>query len=152
MNLYWLFRTHPNGHELAHGALYSAAGRAYRVSEEVKKAAKEFKDCANFLANSSVKSKVALHYSGTAVNVWKNAPILKDFDYRKTLIEKYYAAFRHYNVDVIDTPHSLNGYEVLVSPFLSTADENGFKERVIEWVKEGGTWIRSEERRVGKEC
>lgn len=141
MNLYWLFRTHPNGHELAHGALYSAAGRAYRVSEEVKKAAKEFKDCANFLANSSVKSKIALHYSGTAVNVWKNAPILKDFDYRKTLIEKYYAAFRHYNVDVIDTPHSLNGYEVLVSPFLSTADENGFKERVIEWVKAGGIWI-----------
>ena len=48
---------------------------------------------------------------------------------------------RHYNVDVIDTPHALDGYEVIVSPFLVCADENGFKERITEWVKQGGTWI-----------
>lgn len=141
MNLYWLFRTHPNGHELAHGALYSTAGRAYRVSEEVKQAATEFKACAKFLEDSSVKSKIALHYAGSAVNIWGGAPILKDFDYRKTLIHDYYEAFRAYNLDIIDTPHSLEGYEVVLSPFLATADENGFKERVIEWVKAGGTWI-----------
>ena len=35
----------------------------------------------------------------------------------------------------------MNGYDVLLSPFLATADENGFKERVTEWVKNGGTWI-----------
>ena len=48
---------------------------------------------------------------------------------------------RHYNVDVIDTPHTLDGYEVIVSPFLACADENGFKEHITEWVKQGGTWI-----------
>ncbi len=42
---------------------------------------------------------------------------------------------------MIDTGHSLDGYEVLISPFLATVDENGLKERVIEWVKNGGTWI-----------
>ena len=30
---------------------------------------------------------------------------------------------------------------MIVSPFLACADENGFKERVTEWVKAGGTWI-----------
>ncbi|MFR1982906.1 MAG: hypothetical protein ACLS4Z_03565 [Christensenellaceae bacterium] len=68
MNLYWLFRTHPNGHELGHGALFSPAGRAYRVSEEVQKAAKEFEKCGEFLTNTRIRSKIALHYSSTAHN------------------------------------------------------------------------------------
>ena len=141
MNLFWLFRTHPNGHELAHGAFFSTAGRAYRVSEEVKKAVKDLTQCENFLAGSRIKSKIALVYSSTAYNTFECAPIIKGFDYRETLIQKYYSALSHYNVDVIDTPHSLDGYEVLISPFLACADENGFKKRVIEWVKGGGVWL-----------
>ncbi len=141
MNLYWLFRTHPNGHELAHGALYSAAGRQYRVTEEVKRAARDLEKCAEFIAESKIKSKIALHYSAEAMNCFSIAPLIKNFDYRNTIIKKYYSALRHYNVDIIDIPHGMDGYEVLISPFLATADENGFKERVIEWVKNGGTWI-----------
>ena len=141
MNLYWLFRAHPNGHEIGHGALYSSAGRGYRVSEEVKQAAKDFKKCEDFLTGTCIKSKIALHYSSTAYNNLVCAPLLKNFNYRETLIKKYYAAFRHHNLDVVDTQHSLEGYEVIVSPFLATADENGFKERITEWVKAGGTWI-----------
>lgn len=141
MNLYWLFRTHPNGHELAHGALFSPAGRTYRVTEEVKKAADEITKCEEFITNTKVCSKIAMHYSSTALNVFESAPVIKDLNYRETLIEKYYSAFKHYNIDIIDTQHGLDGYEVLISPFLATADENGFKERVIKWVKGGGTWI-----------
>ena len=141
MNSYWLFRCHPNGHEIAHGALYSTAGRSYRVSEEAKHAGEDFEKCAEFLAGSKIVSKIALHYSTTAMNTFAYAPILKGLDYRETVLSKYHAALGHYNVDVIDTPHSLDGYEVLISPFLSTVDENGLKERVIDWVKKGGIWI-----------
>ncbi len=141
MNLYWLFRTHPNGHELGHGALFSPAGRTYRVSEEVKQASEDLKKCEKFLTNTCIQSKIALYYSSTAHNSFECAPLLKDFHYRETLIKKYYAAFRHHNIDVIDTQHALDGYEVIVSPFLACADENGFKERITEWVKQGGTWI-----------
>lgn len=141
MNLYWLFRTHPNGHELAHGALFSPAGRAYRVSEEVKKASKELERCESFLTGSRIQSKIALHYGSTAHNTYDCAPLLKDFNYHSTLIRKFYAAFRHYNIDVIDTPHDLNGYEVIFTPFLATVDESGLKQRIVEWVKNGGTWI-----------
>lgn len=141
MNLYWLFRAHRSGHEIGHGALYSSAGRSYRVSEEVKRVAEDLQKCREFLTSSCIKSKIALHYSSTAHNAFECAPLLKNFNYRETLIKKYYAAFRHFNVDVIDTQHSLEDYEVIVSPFLATADENGFKERIIEWVKNGGTWI-----------
>ena len=141
MNLYWLLRTHPNGHEMAHGALYSPAGREYRVTEEVQRAASDLKKCKEFLNNSCIRSEIALHYSSTALNSFESAPLVKGFNYRTELLKKYYAAFRHYNVDVIDTQHGLEGYKVLLSPFLATADENGLKERVIKWVEDGGTWI-----------
>ena len=141
MNLYWLLRTHPNGHEMAHGALYSPAGRKYKVTEEVQRAAADLKKCGEFLQNSCVRSEIALHYSSTALNSFESAPLVKGFNYRAELIEKYYAAFRHYNVDVIDTQHGLNGYKVLISPFLAVADENGLRERVTKWVENGGTWI-----------
>lgn len=140
MNLYWLFRTHPNGHELAHGALYSAAGRSCRVTEEVKKNVDNLAKCEDFLANSKISSKIALHYSSRAANCFSSAPVIKGFNYRETLVKKYYSAFRHYNTDVIDTPHALDGYEVLVSPFLATID-GGLKARAIKWVENGGVWI-----------
>lgn len=75
------------------------------------------------------------------LNSFESAPILKNLQYREWLMQKYYKAFRHHNIDVIDTQHSLDGYEVVVSPFLSTVDENGLKQRIIDWVNNGGTWI-----------
>ncbi len=141
MNLYWLFRTHPNGHELAHGALYASSGRMYHVSEEVKKAAAEFEKCSEFLNNTAIKSKIALHYSETAALNFRSAPIIEGFDYRATIMDSFHEAFRHYNIDVIDTPHSLEGYDTVISPFLTTINENGLKERMLAWVENGGTWI-----------
>ena len=138
---YWLFRAHPNGHELAHGALFNTAGRAYRVTEEVSRAAAEFEKCRSLLTGSEVRSRIAIHYSSTSVINYVAASMLENFDYRNTLIDRVHAAFRHYNVDVIETNHALDGYDVLFSPFLSTVDEKGLKERVIEWVKAGGTWV-----------
>ena len=57
------------------------------------------------------------------------------------LVKRYHAALRHHNIDVIDTAHALEGYKVVISPFLACVDENGLKERVLAWVKAGGTWI-----------
>lgn len=141
MNMYWLFRAHPSGHELAHGALYSSAGRVYRVSSEVKRAAADIEKCEKLLTATHIRSDVALHYSSVAANCFSSAPVIKGFDYRKTLIENYHKQLRHYNVDVIDTPHSLDTYKVVLSPFLAVADKNDFIPRIIEWIKNGGTWI-----------
>ena len=141
MNLYWLYRTHPAGHELAHGAMFNSAGREYHVCDEIRKVSSEFNKCKTYIENSTIKSKIALHYSETAALNFSYAPMLEGFNYRETVMNKFYEAFRHYNVDVIDTAHALDGYETLVSPFLSTIDENGLKERVLKWVENGGRWI-----------
>lgn len=140
MNLYWLFRAHPNGHELAHGALFSTAGREYRVSDEVRQLTESLAKIENTFANSEIRSRIALHYSSEAMNCFSCAPMIKGFDYRKTLINKFYSAFNNYNIDVIDTPHKLDGYEVIISPFLAHIGEE-LKARIIEWVENGGIWI-----------
>ena len=140
MNMYWLFRAHRNGHELAHGALYNTAGRLYRVSEEVARAAREIESCKDILSGK-VTSSIALHYSSTAANTFMAAPMLKNFDYTATVRDKFYKALRHYNVDVIDTAHSLDGYKTVISSFLCHARENGFYERMVKFVENGGAWI-----------
>ena len=143
MNLFWLWRAHPNGHELGHGSVISTSGRPYSVSQGIKRAAEHVEKSKSFLENSEIKSKIAFTYSTTAVKSFKHAPLVDDLyrTYREKLIDTFYAPLKHYNVDVIDTDHSLDGYEVLISPMLSNATECGFKERVIEWINNGGTWI-----------
>ncbi len=138
-NLYWLFRTPKNGHELAHGAIFSTSGRPYHVSNEIKRAADDIKKCEHLLENSKIVSKIALHYSSVAERNFKSAPIIKDFSYKKTLI-KIHQALSHCNVDIIDTPHSLEGYTTLISPFLSTINEDT-RKKILSWVEAGGRWI-----------
>ena len=140
MNLYWLFRAHTAGHEIAHGAILSAAGRPYRVSEEVRKAATDIKKALPVLEGSALKSKIALHYSSVGENQFAVAPIIENLPYFDTILQKFHDAFWHYNVDVIDPIHSLDGYEVLISPFVSYIPEEA-AERIRKWVENGGTWI-----------
>lgn len=145
MNLYWLFRAHPNGHELAHGAVFSSCGRPYRVSEEVRRAAEDINTCRDFLENSRISAEIAIHYSSIAEHMFRAVPMLKDLsnqaiDYRQVIEEQFHDAFAHYNVDMIDTPHALDGYRVLFSPFLSHIDKET-RERIEQWVNAGGTWI-----------
>ena len=141
MNLYWHWRAHPNGHEIGHGAVCSSSGRFYRVAEEIKRAAAEFRKCAAFLNGTRVESDIAIHCSATAAVDFHAAPILENFDYRDILLHNYYPPFRHHNVDLIDTGHDVDGYSVVISPFLANVEENGLKERMLRWVEEGGTWI-----------
>ena len=144
MNLFWLFRAHPNGHELGHGSIITSAGRPYSVSQGIKRAAEHVEKSKSFLENSKIQSKIALTYSTTAVKNFKHAPLTSgrlDLNYRERLIDTFHAPLKHYNVDVIETDTCLDGYEILLSPMLAHADECGFKERVTEWVKNGGTWI-----------
>ena len=140
-NLYWHWRQHYAGHELVHGAVLSTSGRFCFNADEVKKASGDFEKCKDLLFVNRVKSDIAMHFSATAWLNLKHVPVAKGTDYLKYIADVYHKSLRHYNVDLIDTPHSLEGYKLLISPFLSCVDENGLKERVMQWVEEGGTWI-----------
>jgi beta-galactosidase GanA len=71
------------------------------------------------------------------------APIVEHFDQRlnETFVDKFHSAFRHYNIDVIETDKDLSEYDTVISPFLASAEYDGFKERITKWIENGGTWI-----------
>ena len=140
-NLYWHWRAHYAGHELVHGAVLSTSGRFCFNASEIKRASEDFEKCKELLFENKVKSKIALHFSATAWLNLKHVPVAKGTDYLRFIADIYHKSLRHYNVDLIDTPHALDGYDLLISPYLSCVDENGLKERVTRWVEEGGTWI-----------
>ena len=146
MNLYWHFRCHPTGHEIGHGAVYSSAGVPSPIAPSIKKIAQTLDTCGDFLSKTKVKSKIALTYSSTSVKNFMFAPIitkLDDYDhsFRPLLADTFHDAFRHYNLDVIETDKVLDEYEVIVAPLLTTFDDNGFGARVKKWVEDGGTLI-----------
>lgn len=142
MNLYWLWRAHAAGHELMHGAVLSSSGRFDHAAGEIKRASEEFGKCADFLNNTKIKSEIALHFSATACANFKSVPWVKGNAYDDDGVpSRFHRALLHYNVDLIDTEHSLEGYKVIISPLLTTVDENGLKQRITEWVKDGGVWI-----------
>ena len=67
------------------------------------------------------------------------------------MITRFHHAFKHYNVDVIDVEHSLDGYKVLLSPFVAHIDANTEK-KIKAWVYAGGTWIVGPMSDIMTEC
>jgi beta-galactosidase len=110
------------------------------ISEEVTKAAEEMHQCSDFLQNTKIRSDIAIHYSSLAERTYQFSPMLKGFNYRVELVEKFHSAFKHYNVDLIETDHPLEGYRVLFSPFLAHIDSET-ERRIKDWVEAGGVWI-----------
>lgn len=154
MNLYWLFRSHPNGHELGHGAFLNSSGRPNPASRGVKKLTETLTKAESFLSNSKAKSKIAMTYSSNSVKIFFFAPLVADFDHdvRAKYIDLCHNYFRHYNIDVIETDKDLSEYEVIVSPFLPNATRDGFETRIVEWIKNGGTWIVGPYTDIMTEC
>ena len=43
--------------------------------------------------------------------------------------------------DVIDAKQPLDAYKLIVSPLMMTIQEGDLPARIMQWVKDGGTWI-----------
>ena len=144
MNLYWLWKSHPNGHEIMHGAVVSSSGRFLHTVNEIKRLSEEYGKASEFINNTKVKPDIALHFSDTAHRQFSAVPIVQGFDYNRSIIDSFYLPLtqtRHLNLDVIDTPKELDNYKIIFSPFLCSMEEHNFKTRIKNWVENGGTWI-----------
>lgn len=139
MNLFWLWRTHPNGQEMMHGALYNCAGRPYCTTPYIRRASEDLQKAQQWLVNSKIQSEVAIQFSTPSAIQLKYASATDGFEYTPAMLNIYKAFLRH-NVDIIGAEQPVNGYKVLISPYLSYISPK-MKESILEWVYKGGRWI-----------
>ena len=141
--MYWLWRTHWAGHELVHGSVLDSSGRPMYSTEEVKSVANDFKKCADFINNTKVYTNIALHFSSLCYNMFETQPVVGDFQYDVSLKKYFYKPLINSGLrpDVIDEEADLEKYGIVFSPLMITLDQGRLRERITQWVENGGIWI-----------
>ena len=147
MNSYWLWRQHWTGHELMHGAVLYASGRPMHIFHEVQRIAAEYEKAADFLADTKVKTDVAMHFSMRNDWMRKFQPVVEgtvsDADREMRPVEPIYEAILAQGVrpDLIAPQQDLDPYKLIFTPYLLTLELGDLPARIAEWVKGGGTWV-----------
>ncbi len=141
--MYWLWRTHFAGHEVMHGAVLHADGRPFHIFEEVQQTAREFEKCADFIASTKVAAECAYHSTSLAWNMMETQSIVNGYHYFPVQLKNAYEPLMNSGIrtDVIGAPHALDGYKMLVSPFIMSLDEGDLPARIEKFVREGGVWV-----------
>jgi len=141
--MYWLWRTHWAGHELVHGSVLDSSGRPMYSTEEVKSVAHDFKKCADFINNTKVDTRVALHYSSLCYNIFETQQVVGDFHYDTALKKYFYRPLIDLGIrpDVIDEEADLQKYDIVFSPLMITLEQGKLQDRIVKWVQNGGIWI-----------
>lgn len=144
--LYWLFRSHRAGHEMAHGAVVDAWGRDFQTSDEIREISRELDMLAPMIRqNAMKKSGMAISFGHRPYVMDRYASmIVANFaDYTSDIQNNIYAplAAHHFQPDVIFPGADLSPYKLLISHRQMTLDEEGFLDRIMPWVEQGGTWV-----------
>lgn len=143
-NLYWLWRAHRTGQELMHGSVVSTDGRPLHTFDEVRAVSAGLRKAGAFLRGTRpTPSGLALHYSTLAHCIFSFQPVVPNFKYAEALLDLIYRPMTQaqFRPDLIDAADDLAAYRLLVSPFLPALDEAGLRERLLRWIRAGGTWL-----------
>ncbi len=147
MALYWLFRSHRGGHEMAHGSVIDAWGRDMQTSPEIR-------EISATLQKLSPMVRGTRHQSSGMAIVFGHLPFVMDrncsfetpgrrYDYPSDMQDRIYAPLcrAHLRPDVIAPSHDLSAYRLIISHRQMTLEEGDFHNRILPWVKAGGTWV-----------
>ena len=143
-NLYWLWRAHRSGQELMHGSVVSSQGRPLHIFHEVQEVAEGLSAAAEFIAGTRpAPCALAVHVSSVAWAQFQYQSMTNGFRYIEYLQDRVCRPLMdaHLRADFIDPAAPLDGYGLVYSPFLPALDEAGLRERLLAWVKAGGTWV-----------
>lgn len=143
MNLYWLFRAHYAGPELMHSSVITSQGKPVHVFDEIIKASETLEKCGQFLIDYQLSQpEFAMSFSSHAWNMFEGQKVVAGFNYFENILNCYKTLINASLRPHIHNPNnSLDGIKVLYSPFLISLEEGNFKERLTNWIKDGGVWI-----------
>ncbi len=148
MCLYWLFRSHRGGHEMAHGSVVDAWGRDLPSSPEIKELAKTIQNIAPAINGTRPKkSEIAISFfhqpyvidrHDTFETMGHHLPYTEDICnriYMPLIREKY-------RPDVVCSADAdLDAYKLIITHRHLTLEEGDFLEKIMPWVENGGTWV-----------
>lgn len=148
---YWLWRTHYAGHELMHGSVIESNGRDRHIKNEVMTLAKQIDQNADFINGTKpVESGLAVLMSGNSEltfglqNLYRKEDN-KPFTYNggDGFIPKIVMPLikERLNPAMINELGDFENKKVVFTPFLLSLENNDLQERLLEFVKNGGTWI-----------
>lgn len=143
-NLYWVWRSHWSGQEMMHGSVLATCGRPLHIFDEVKNISRLCEKARGFLTETKPKKTgIGLHVSCSNALMFDSQQIIEEFSYKNELLQSFYHPILHCQLrpDLLEPSLPLDGYRVVVTPFLLNLDEGGLRERIENWVKDGGTWI-----------
>jgi beta-galactosidase len=143
-NLYWLWRQHWAGQELMHGSVVSSCGRPLYMFDEVQQLSRDFEAAGELVRETTpTQSGLAVMWSQRVGRMAYFQPIMANLDYQLTIQERVYLPLLEAQLrpDVIVPQADLSPYKVIVCSCLFTLDEAGVRERLLEWVKAGGTLL-----------
>lgn len=138
---YWLWRQQRTGCELPHAAILSAWGKpsvGYQnvlAANEIRKRLEPI-----LVASKPCQAEVAMTYSDRARVYFMTEP-LENLEY-KQLTDHWYHCLLNTGIhrDLIYENHDLEGYKLLMSPFMPYLSDR-YLARARAFVKNGGTWI-----------
>ncbi|WP_160720750.1 beta-galactosidase [Bacillus sp. USDA818B3_A] len=138
---YWLWRQQRAGCEQPHGSVISAWGKptvGYANVLEVEKMRKEIEPI--ILATRPSQAELAITYSDRAKAFLKTEPH-RGLNHR-SLVTDFYENVLSMGIhrDLIPEGASLEGYKVLLTPFIPYVSSE-FLDRAKRFVENGGVWI-----------
>ena len=145
--LYWLFRGHRGGHEMAHGSVIDAWGRESYVSGEIREIATVLERLAPFIGRTAYKSTSVAVVVGNAPYVMSRyAPMTTrhiGVDYTADIEKNIYRPLLEMQIrpDVISPDKELDTYKLIISHRQYTLEDGDFEKRILKWVEKGGTWV-----------
>jgi len=141
--MFWLWRQHPAGQEMVHGAVLHNWGAPFANFNDLKRLGAELKQTSDFLMNNPVaKADIAIVYSHEADIAFRIEQYASEIKYYTDWTTNAYLPLldAHLHRDVITPSYPIEGYKMIFVPFMPYVPE-AFKAKLKTWVENGGTLI-----------
>lgn len=147
MALYWLFRSHRGGYEMAHGSVVDAWGRDMQCSPEVRSISKIIDKLSPMVRGTMPKKTglaISFHHLPYVIDKYASFETHSTrHEYTSDVMNRVYMPLvrEHFRPDVLSAYDDLTPYKLLITHRHLTLDEGDFLDKIMPWVENGGTWI-----------
>ena len=148
MVLYWLFRSHRGGWEMAHGSVVDAWGRDMPASPEVKELAKTIDKLGPMIRGTMPKKSdiaISFYHLPYVIDRYASFETMGHrVEYVDDIRDRIYLSLvrEKYSPDVLfDASADISDYKMIITHRHLTLEEGDFLEKIMPWVENGGTWV-----------